>query len=156
MPISHFKITQASLITALTFIVGQIVAFVPAFGPDKQILISAGTALISATFLIANAIHAVVATKVSAKDLEGDVVSMAKTEVGKLNVNALVHDAISGQNIEQLVKNELNKVLIAAGLEAKRQETIAEAPAPVAPVVEVTPVQAPVSVPVVDPAAPAA
>lgn len=54
----HFSITQASAISAFTFVVGQLVAFVPSMGPDKQNLISAGSALIAAVFLIANAIHA--------------------------------------------------------------------------------------------------
>ena len=58
MVVSHYKITQAGLISAFTFIVGQLVAFVPSLGTDKQNLISAGSAAISAAFLIANAIHA--------------------------------------------------------------------------------------------------
>lgn len=59
MKIGHLTITQASLVSALTFIVGQLVAFVPSLGTDKQDLISAGTAVIAAVFLIANAIHSI-------------------------------------------------------------------------------------------------
>ena len=54
----HFSITQASLISAFTFVVGQLAAFVPAIGADKQNLLSAGSTLIALGFLIANAIHA--------------------------------------------------------------------------------------------------
>jgi hypothetical protein len=61
--ISHLPISQAALVAALTFIVGQLVAFVPSLGPDKQNLISAGSTLIAVVFMIANAIHANAAAK---------------------------------------------------------------------------------------------
>lgn len=54
----YFPITQASLITLLTAVVGQVVAFVPSLAPREQTLISLGSILISVAFLIANAIHA--------------------------------------------------------------------------------------------------
>lgn len=57
MKIGHLTITQAGLVSALTFVVGQLVAFVPSLGTDKQNLISAGSAVIAAVFLVANAVH---------------------------------------------------------------------------------------------------
>ncbi|MBV9805230.1 MAG: hypothetical protein JO130_18675 [Solirubrobacterales bacterium] len=140
MSISHLRIAQAGVVALLTTIIGQVVAFVPAFAPDKQILVSAASTVIAAVFLVANAIHALIATKVSGKDLEGDVVSLAKAEVDKLDVNALVHDAVAGENIEQLVKDELNRILVVAGLATK---VGAVPPAPT-PAVAVPPAPAPV------------
>jgi hypothetical protein len=66
MPINHFKITQALCVAALTFIVGQLCAFIPSLGDDKQILISAGSTLIAVAFLLANSIHASASSKVTA------------------------------------------------------------------------------------------
>lgn len=59
----HIPSGAAALISALTFVVGQLAAFVPTIAQDQQILISAGSAVISAVFLIANAIHALASAK---------------------------------------------------------------------------------------------
>ena len=61
--VSHLKITQAGLVSALTFVVGQLAAFVPSISAAQQVLVSAGTAVIAAVFLIANAIHALASSK---------------------------------------------------------------------------------------------
>lgn len=137
MSISHYKINQASLISALTFIVGQVVAFVPQFGADKQILISAGTAVISAIFLVANSVHALASSNVSAKDIEGDVSGFVKTEVGKINFNKIVQDVTAAHGVQGLeqqisaqIQVELRKILGAAA--TAPAEPI---PAPVPPAV---------------------
>lgn len=117
MTISHFKITQASLISALTFIVGQVVAFVPNLASDQQVLISAGTAVISAVFLIANSVHALASSKLSAKDLEGDVSAFVKSEVSKVDFNGIVTDVTSHgvkgleAQVSAEVQAELRKIL---------------------------------------------
>lgn len=53
-----FPITQSSLIALLTFVVGQVAAFVPSFGTYQSVAISVGTAVVALGFQIANAIHA--------------------------------------------------------------------------------------------------
>jgi hypothetical protein len=115
MTISHLKITQAGLVALLVTIIGQLVAFVPALAPDKQILISAASTAVAAAFLIANAIHALIATKVSSKDLETDLHTFVSTEVGKLDVNAIVDDAVTAKldakNIPSIVHAEFLKLL---------------------------------------------
>jgi hypothetical protein len=116
MKLSHLSIKQSGLTSLFVMIVGQLVAFVPAFGPDKQALIAAGTTVIAAVFLIANAIHAVVASKVTAGDLEGGVQTLVKSELDKVDFNALVKDGLSGQNLSALVQGELSKILSAAAV----------------------------------------
>lgn len=54
----HFSITQAAVTSAVTFVVGQLVAFVPSLSNDQEILISLGSSLVAVAFLVANAIHA--------------------------------------------------------------------------------------------------
>jgi hypothetical protein len=54
---SHLTITQAGLVSLLTSVVGQVVAFVPNLRGDAPVIISAGSFVIGVGFLIANAIH---------------------------------------------------------------------------------------------------
>lgn len=111
---SHLKITQASLVSALTFIVGQLVAFVPAFGPDKQNLISAGSAVIAAVFLVANAIHKLADSNVSASDVKAGAIEAAKAELAKVDVNALVKDAVEAKSLPDLearVSSEVQRIM---------------------------------------------
>lgn len=108
---THFKITQASLISLFTTVVGFLVAFVPNFASDQQVLIAAGTSTLSAAFLIANAVHAFIASKVSVSDLEKGIRDLAKDEIGKVNLNGLVQDALKGVNLDSLVRDELSTVL---------------------------------------------
>ena len=114
---SHLKVTQAGLVSALTFIVGQAVAFVPAFGPDKQALISAGTAVISAVFLVANAIHHLADSNVSARDVEAGAIAAARSEIGKVDFNSLVSDAVNAKSLpdlERLVGAEVQRIVSGA------------------------------------------
>lgn len=110
---SHLSITKASLTSALTFIVGQLVAFVPAFGPDKQALLSAGSAVIAAVFLVANAIHKLADSHVDPKQVEDRAVEVAKAELGKIDLNSLAASAVNGNlpDVPQLVRTEIGKVL---------------------------------------------
>ena len=111
--ISHLKITQASIVSAFTFIVGQLVAFLPNLGPDKQNLISAGTAAIAAVFLIANAIHKLADSNVSAIDVEKRAVAAAEAELQKVNFDQLVKDAVAGKlpDVPALVHTEVGQLL---------------------------------------------
>jgi hypothetical protein len=115
--ISHLKVTDALLVSIATSAVGAVVAIVPAWQPEAQAIVGGLTGIIAGAFLVANAIHAVVATRVSAKDLEGDVVGFARREVDRLDVGGLVHDAVSGENIADLVRSEVQDLLVRAGLE---------------------------------------
>jgi hypothetical protein len=114
---SHFSITQASLITALTFVVGQLAAFVPAFGPDKQMLISAGSAAISAVFLIANSIHKLADSNVNPKQVEARAVEVAvntaRSELDRLNVPLVVDHAVASQmpDVPSLVTEKVRELL---------------------------------------------
>lgn len=125
---SHLKITQAGLVALFTTLVGQVVAFVPAFAPDKQVLISAGTALISAAFLIANSVHKLADSNVSARDVEDGAVAAAKAEIEKVDFNKLAQDAVSTQSIPDL------EAKVKAEAEAAVQALLARlgTPAPVA------------------------
>lgn len=130
MSLNHLKVTQAGLVSLLTTIVGQLVAFVPAFGPDKQILISAGSSLIAAGFLVANSVHHLADSNVSAKDVEQGAINAARTEVGKINFDALVQSAVSSQSIPDLE----GKVRAAAQAEVQRLlSQLSQPPAPAQP-----------------------
>lgn len=118
MTIGHYSITRATLIAAFTTVVGQLIAFLPSLGPDKQNLISAGSIVISAAFVLGNAIHALASSKLAPKDIEGAVGGMVRDELSKVDFNALAHDAISANGISGLeglvsgqVQAELRRLL---------------------------------------------
>jgi hypothetical protein len=136
--VSHLSITKASVTSAFTFVVGQVVAFVPAFGPDKQALISAGTSLIAAVFLIANSIHKLADSKVSIKDVENHAIEVAKAELGKVNLDSLAANAVNGNlpDVPSLVRREIATVLS----QMFNQPVTADVPAPVAPPAQAAPV----------------
>ena len=136
MTISHFKITSASLISAFTFAVGQVVAFVPQFGPDKQNLISAGSAVIAAVFLVSNAIHSLASSKLSAKDLEGDIGGLVQTEVGRVDFNSFISQAVAAHGIAGFegvvagqVQAELRRIFAAQAPAAPAQPMVPPTPA---------------------------
>lgn len=54
---SKIHITQGEILAALTFVVGQVVAFVPSIASDQEILISAGSSVVAAVLAIAHAIR---------------------------------------------------------------------------------------------------
>lgn len=125
---SHLKVTQAGLVSLLTAIVGQLVAFVPAFAPDKQVLISAGSSIIAAAFLGANAVHHLADTNVSPKDVEAGAIAAARDYVSAINLNGLVQDAVSAKSLpdlEAIAEAKARQVL------ASLLGQAAQAPAPV-------------------------
>lgn len=109
----HLKISQAGLVSAFVFVVGQLVAYIPNLAQYQSILIAAGTAVIAGVFLVANAIHALAASKISIADLEGGVEALVKGEVSKVDFNSIVHGALAGQNIGQLVQQEVARMFAA-------------------------------------------
>lgn len=136
MKVSHLKVTRAGLIALATTFIGQLVAFVPAFAPDKQVLISAVSGLISAAFLVANGVHALASSNVSVEDLKSGVLDFVHTELGKINFSALVHDAVqkhSVADVEQLVRTEIQKLLTGAIATPAAPSVTPPAPAPAPP-----------------------
>lgn len=136
---THFKLTQASLISLFTTIVGFVAAFVPNISSEKEVLISAGTTTIAAVFLLVNAIHAVLATKVNVHDLESGIRALAKDELGKLNVNGLVQDTLKGADLTGLVRGELNTILARAASGASPVAGVAGSTVQAAPAAEAPP-----------------
>ncbi len=65
-PVSHLKITAAGVIALFVTVVGQVVAFVPSLKSREETLISVGSVVISAVFLVANAVHAQAGAKQAA------------------------------------------------------------------------------------------
>ena len=61
--VSHIKITQAGLIALFVTVGGMGVAFVPSLSSIEQIVISAGSTLIAAIFLVVNSVHAIAGTR---------------------------------------------------------------------------------------------
>lgn len=114
LDVPHFKIAQSGLIAILTSFIGQLVAFVPAFAPDKQILISAGSVAIGAAFMIANAVHAVIGSKIDVAELEQGVRGFVHDELGKVDFNAVVRQVTNAKDlpgIEKLVSDEIGQQL---------------------------------------------
>lgn len=116
MSVSHLKVTQAGLVSLATTIVGQVVAFVPAFAPDKQILISAASAGIGFAFLVANAVHHLADSNVSARAVEAGAIQAAREEISHVDFNALAQQAVQAQasgQLAELAKSEAQKTISA-------------------------------------------
>lgn len=60
-PVSHVKITTATLIALVTTIVGVLCAIVPSWSGEREVIIAAATAVITTAGLVANAVHALAA-----------------------------------------------------------------------------------------------
>jgi hypothetical protein len=150
----HLTVTQASVTALLVWGVGQAVAFVPSVSNSQQILISTGSLVIAAVFAALHLVGAaVVASKQKATlgELEGGVRTLAKDEIGKINLTKVAEGVISAHglnNVEQVVRDELNKILVRTGLEQAKVQ--ANPPGPESAVVHGTPVES------AAPAAPAA
>lgn len=117
VPKTHLTITQAGVTSALVTIVGWIVAFIPAFGPDKQALIAGGSTLIAAVFMLANAGHKLADSNVSVADVKAGAVDAARLELSRVDFNGLVQDAVESKgapDVSALVQAEVQRVL--AGL----------------------------------------
>jgi energy-converting hydrogenase Eha subunit A len=131
-PVSHIKITKAGLIALATTVIGQLVAYVPSFAPDKQTLISLTSAAIAFAFLLANGIHALAGSNVSIPDIKDGVVHLVHDELDKVNFSALVKDAValhSPADVEALVKAEVARIL-AAGFKAPAAQGAAAVTSP--------------------------
>lgn len=119
---THFSITQASVTAGFVWIVGQAVAFIPSISNDQQILVSAGSAVIAAVFLVTNGVHKLADSNVSATDVKAGAIdaaqAAAQAELGKVDLNVLAQNAVQGRvptpaQIEQLVERSLQDKLTA-------------------------------------------
>lgn len=136
----HLTVTQATLTAAFIWIVGQAVAFVPSISNEQQVLVSAGSLVIAAVFAVVHLVRdfTISKTKITLADLEDGIRTLAKDEASKIPVAQIANDVLSAHglsNVEQLVKSELNKILLASGLETQKAAAVAEVPAPAAPAV---------------------
>lgn len=64
--------------------VGYLIAFVPAFGPDKQALIAGGGIVISAFILLAHAIRVRPTGTTPATAVQQDITTVVRSELAKL------------------------------------------------------------------------
>lgn len=114
MPKSHLSITQAGITALFVTVVGQLVAFIPSFGPDKQALISAGSTIIAAVFMLANAGHKIADSNVSVQDVRAGAIDAARVELTKVNFGALVKNAVDSKSIPDLeskVHTEVQRIM---------------------------------------------
>jgi hypothetical protein len=123
----HVKITSAGLTALLVTVVGQLVAFIPTFAPYKAVLISAGTAVIAAAWLLANARHALAGSNVSIDDLKSGIDGYLHAAVSKIDFNTIAKDAVDAKGVPSV-----SDIEAIASAEVRKLLSGALAPAPVA------------------------
>lgn len=125
--IPNLSVTQASATSLLIFIVGKVVAYVPSLAPEKAAAISTGTLVIAVAFAAVHAVHSVVDLvaqyvasnqKVTLADLEQGIRSLAKDEIGKLNLTSDVEAVLSTKSFPSIADAE-------GAAEAKVKELLA-------------------------------
>lgn len=131
-PRPHLSITQSGITAMFVTIVGQLIAFIPSFGPDKQALISAGSTVIAAVFMLANGFHKLADSNVSAKDVQAGAIDAARSELTKINFDALVKDAVDSKSIPELeskIHGEVQRIMSGLLGQAAGQPAAAAPPA---------------------------
>jgi hypothetical protein len=135
---SKLTVTQASVTALFVSAVGVVCSVVTPLSGEKSAILAAGSLVIAAVFAVVHLIEAIHASKVKVTltDLEDGVRALAKDEIGKVNLSAVAEDVVSAHglsDISGLVKQELNKILVATGLEQAKATAVlpVEAPAPV-------------------------
>lgn len=136
----HLTVTQASVTSLFTAVVGVVLSVVTPLAPEKQAIVAAGGIVIAAVFAVAHLVAAIHAgkVKVTLSDLESGIRALAQDEVGKVNFSAVAEAVLNAHGLSDVggvVRGELNKILVSNGLESAKAEA---------------------AVPVVDPNAPAA
>lgn len=122
---THLKINQAALVGIVAQIVGMIVALVPSWTPQTQLLIGVGTTAIVVAYLIANAVHAFGASKAPGlADLEGGLRGLVQDELDKVVPNG---------DIASVVQTALGGLLSAVAKPAESAPAAAPADVPPAP-----------------------
>lgn len=112
-------LTHPHVVALATAGITQVVAYVPQWAPQKQLMISVAGVVIGGAYTIADAIRS---GKVTPESLAKDAAGFVQAELGKVDFNTLARDALSG-NASELVQTELRKVLASV---------VAPAPAPAA------------------------
>lgn len=128
------NVTQASVTALFVWIVGQVVALVPNLGNEQQVLVSAGSTVIAAVFAIVHLVQDYATQKkhITLAELEDGVRNLVQNEVGKVNFAQIAEGVIAGHglgNISAVVRSELDKILVASGLEQQKAAAQAAAPA---------------------------
>ena len=113
----HFNIKQSSVIALFSAVVAQVIAFVPAWAPDKAHIIAGGGIVVSAVFVVANAIHHLASSNTSRDMLVSNALDVMRGELGKIDFNSLVQDAVNAKSLpalEQTVKAEVQRLFSGA------------------------------------------
>lgn len=100
------KTVYAHALAAAAQVVGFAVAFIPNLAAQQQALVGAGGVVLSAAILLAHAVR----TRPAGQSAPVAVEALVKAEVGKVNFDGLVAQALSG-GVGPLVKGELAKIL---------------------------------------------
>jgi hypothetical protein len=81
---SHVSITKAGIVALFTTVVGQVVALVPSWAPDKSHIIQIGSFAIAGLWLLANSIHAIAGAKDPVTAAEAEVKSLVEAEIKRI------------------------------------------------------------------------
>lgn len=134
----HLSVTQASVTSLFTAAVGVVVSVVTPLSGEKQAIVAAGGVVIAAVFAVIHLVEAIHASKVkiTLADLESGIREVAQEEVAKVPVQRVAEDVIRAHglsDIGSLVKAELDRILVATGLEQAKVAAQAAAVTPAAP-----------------------
>ena len=107
-------VTQASVTALFVTIVGQVIADVPAWAAYKSQVISGGSIVIAAVFVVANAVHHLAESRAPARqEILRDAHAVIRDEVGNINFDVLVRDAVNARglpDLEQKIRAEVQRV----------------------------------------------
>lgn len=120
------NVTQASITSLFIYLIGQLVAFIPALSPEKQSLISTGSLVIAGVFALVHGVESAVSlvreylaskNKVTLADLESGIRSFAQDEISKVNLTGDVEKLLDDRHLPTLadlttaVQTEIRKLL---------------------------------------------
>lgn len=118
------NLTQAHVLAVLGDAVTAVVTFVPAWAPEKQVIIAALGGVVSNIYPLVTAVHKAVdvieslvsAHKVTLASIEANAADVVKSEVGKIDFNKIVSDiegahGLTASGVEALVEAKLKSLL---------------------------------------------
>lgn len=150
MNLSHIKITPALLLAAGTSIITLLVSVVPAWAPEKQLLITILGSVLTAGGLLANGLHKLGDSNVSARDVEQGAINAGRGAVqdalSHVDLNAVAKEAVNAQSLpdlEALAKAEVQRALSGLSLQFAPGQSQAQVQPEPAPVVHPAPVVPP-------------
>lgn len=113
---SHVKISTAAAIALIHEIAGLAVGLGVLNGSTQGLVVTAAVSAVNVGGLIANAIHHVADSNVSAKDVAAGAISAARGEIATVDFNGLVKDAVDAKSFPDLE----------AQIEAKARQVLAQ------------------------------